>query len=283
MFSRAVEQYHAVNYEDALDYINQAIKANGRIAGYYELKGDIQTKQGKLKAAIVDYDKAKSLRSFYPEVFLKSAKNYFRLQEYDHAIRNYKKAFVQEPQQISILLNLAECNLQLTELNLAMNILKEYIMHCEKQSKLAERFYYVLFAKIKFEQELFEDVISSMVLARQNGPLNRNEGLFYVRALIQENELENAYRLATIDLKNELKAAEIHFIRGLYYYHLNNFKDAKNQLELSIANNTIVFEAYETLSNIYKQENDFDRAQEVLKQGEKYRSFRFINYGLSYK
>lgn len=282
IFSRAVEQYQAYNYEDALDYINKAIDANNRIASYHELKGDILTKQGKLEEAIKEYESAKSLRSFYPEVYVKSAENYFKMGDFNMAIRNFKKAIAQRPEQANILIMLAECNIQQNELNLAKNILSDYIQQTKKQEKTAARQYYILFAKIKFEEEDFYKVVSLVEIAQKTEPLNRNETVFYIRSLIEISRHEKAYRLATKEFKNVLHASDIHFIRGLYYFHQNNFKDAKTQLSLSIKSKTTLYEAYSVLSKIYLFEGNSIKAEEVMKQGEPFSAQRLINFGLGY-
>ncbi len=282
MFSRAVEQYQAYNYEDALDYINKAIESNRRIASYYELKGDIHTRQGKLEEANQEYDRAKALRSFYPEVYLKSARNYFQLGDYPKSIRNYKKAIAQRPQQTNILLKLAECTIQQNELVLAENILSDYELQIQKQKQVIEKLYYVLFAKIKFEEGDFDKAVSLIDIAYKTSSLSRNEAVFFSLALIEIKQFEKAYRLATVELKNELHQSDINFIRGLYYFHQNNFKDAKTQLELSIKNKTTLFEAYSTLAKIYLHDGDSEEADKVTLQGKPFANQRLINFDLGY-
>jgi len=222
------------------------------------------------------------LRSFYPDVYLKSGWNSFKIQKYNLAIRYYKKALVQRPKQVNILLNLAECNIQLKELALATNILNEYLMHINKQKKVAERKYYILLSKIKFEENDFDAVIASMHFAQINSSLSRNEAVFYIFALIKVKQPEQAYRLATKDYKDVLLPSDIHFIRGLYYYDQTNLKDAKTQLELSIKNKTTVFEAYSLLSKIYSQDGNSKKANEMLEKSLPFENQRLINFSLGY-
>ncbi len=282
MFSRAVEQLEAGNYPEALSFINKAIQANSRIAGYFELKGDILTKQEMLKEAIVQYKNAIKRRSFLPETYLKIAHNYFVLKEYAKAIQDYKKAFAQRPQQLAILLNLAECYLQQKEFTLAENTLGGYLSQVKKLNNKTDRFYYILSGKINFEKNVFQEVIINFEKARRMAPLNRNEAMIFVIALIKENQLEEAYASATRFLKDVLDASDIHALRGLYYFYQENFKDAITQLELSIKKQTLLYEAYTTLEKIYLKENNMQKANEINGQGKQIINRRLINFALDY-
>jgi tetratricopeptide (TPR) repeat protein len=282
MFSRAVEQVEAKNYPEALNFINKAIQANSRIAGYFELKGDILTKQDMLEEAIVQYKNAIKRRSFLPEAFLKIAHNYFVLKEYAKAIQDYKKAFAQRPQQLAILLNLAECYMQQKEFTLAENTLGVYLSQIKKLNKKTERYYYILSGKISFEKSTYQKVIINFEKASRLAPFNRNEAMVFVLALLKENQLETAYSSATRFLKDVLTASDIHALRGLYYFYQENYKDAITQLKLSIKKQTPLYEAYTTLEKIYLKENNMQKANEINGQGKLFINRRLINFALGY-
>ena len=276
-----MEQLQAKNYEDAISYIDEAIKASNRIAVYYELKGDIFTSMDSLGRALSAYDKAKGLRSFYPQIYIKTADIYYSRNNYDMAIKDYRKAIAQRPEEPVIYLSLILCYIQQREYEVAQNLLQEYKTQATKQKQHLDPEYYVLSAKIDFENTRYKDVVFSMDIARKLRKLTRNECIFYLRSLVEIGRLDDAYALL-LDYKDTLFESDTHFIRGLYYFEQNNFKDAKIQLELSVQKKTKIYEAYQLLAEICRQKGDIKQADEYLAGAEQYKSYRLINIDRKY-
>ena len=280
-YSRAMEQFQAKNYVDALDFIDEAIKANDRIAVYFELRGDIFTGMDRLDNALSAYSDAKSRRSYYPEIYVKTGDINYRKNDYNEAIRDYRKAFAQRPEETSIVLSLVHCYIQQREYEVAGNLLGEYNTQTTKLKKPLHADYFIMFAKIYFENKQYEDAVSSMEKARNLKKLNRNETIFYLRALVELGKLEEAYALA-LELKDSLLESDAHFIRGLYYFRQDNYKDARIQLELSIQKKTKIFEAYQLLADIATHNGTTKKADEYLNSGAPYKSYRLINIDHKY-
>jgi tetratricopeptide (TPR) repeat protein len=280
-YSRAMEQYQQKNYSDALGFIDEAIQSNDRIAVYFELRGDIYSEMDSLDRALGAYSDAKSRRSFYPEIYIKTGDIYYKENKYDAAIRDYRKAIAQRPEEPETYLSLVQCYLQQREYDVAENLLGEYNSQTIKQNKRIKAEYYVLQAKIYFENEEYEQVALSMDIARKMRQLTRNECIFYLRALVELGRLEEAYSLA-LEYKNILLESDSHFIRGLYYFRQDNLRDAKIQLEKSIQKKTKIYEAYTLMAEIYNQKDNTEEAQKYLQSAEPYKSFRLINIGHKY-
>jgi tetratricopeptide (TPR) repeat protein len=276
-YSLAIDQYQSKNFDEALKYIDEAIASNNKIAQYYELKGDILSAKYEFKAALAEYEKSKGLR-LTPAILLKTGSVLGKMDRYPEAVREYKFAYAQGPQQTEILLLLVNCFIQQKELELALNQLKDYKMTVEKQQKEINPVYYILSAKILFEKREYSN--SVIQVEKATGPKNRNECIFYLRALFYTNNHEKAYKLVTNEYQNILTQADIHFFRGLYYVKNENHNVAKTQLELSVKNRSQIFEAYELLTAIYISENNSDLARETSEAGEKFRQDRLINIDL---
>lgn len=281
-YSRSAEQFQAKNYHDALAYINEAIKINDRIAVYHELKGDIYYRLDSLNQALKAYASAKSKRSYYPEIYLRTGDIYYKKNDYNSAIRDYRKAIAQSPDEPDLLLKLILCYIQQYEYDVAANLLQEYNTDVTKLNKPVQPEYYVLLGKIQFEKANYQDVVKSIDKTRQIRKLTRNECLFYLRALIEVNKLEEAYSLATKEYKDILVESDVHYIRGLYYYSQQNFQDAEIQLEQSIQKKTKIHEAYILLADIYSQKGQEQLAEQSIQNAEKYKSYRLINIGHKY-
>jgi Tfp pilus assembly protein PilF len=275
-YSRAMEQMQAKNYTDALDFIDEAIKINDRIAAYFELRGDIFSAMDSLDEALNAYSDAKNRRSFYPEIYIKTGDIHYKRNNYDAAIRDFRKAIVQRQEEPVTYLSLILCYIQQREYDVATNLLQEYSTQVTKQNKRIDPGYYILQAKIQFENKKYEDAILSMETARKIKKLSRNECIFYLRSLVDVGRLEDAYQLA-LEYKDVLLESDSHYIRGLYYFKKNNYKDALTQLELSIQKKTKIYEAYELLAEIYNKNGDKALADKSLNNAKPYKSYRLIN------
>lgn len=276
-YSRAIEQYEAKNYQDALKYINEAIAANNKIAQYFELKGDIFIGSGEPKRALKEYKTAEYLR-FSPGILVKIGKTNYKLKDLDAAVKNFKTAFAQKPEKTEILLLLVNCFIQQNEHELALNQLSDYKKQSEKLNIVLHSDYFILLGKIYYEQELFEESIAAVEQAA--GKRNRNECFFYLMALFKERKFDKAYNLVTNDYKNVLLESDIHFFRGFYYYSVENFNVSKIQLELSVAGSTKIMEAFKLLSILYKKEGDTQRANQFSESAKSLENIRVINIGL---
>lgn len=276
-YSRAVEQLQAKNYPDALDYIDQAIDKNARIAKYYELRAEINFRQNLYDDAINDYKNAVALRSFYPEAYINMGFIYQKMERYDDAIRSYRKALAQTPQDLYLMLSIADNYIQQNYLDIAQNQLNDYLTDVNKNKKEINREFYVLQAKINFEKGAFGEAVRNINIAKKYTPLNRNECLFYLRSLIETGALEEAYTQAGQQYKDILKESDFHFIRGLYYKRQNNLKDARTQLELSVDKKTAIYEAYTLLAEIYNIMGETELEKEIQDKADKLSNKRLIN------
>lgn len=276
-YSNAIEQYQAKNYQDALNYINEAIAANTKIAQYFELKGDILFSSNEPKLALKEYIKAKELR-FSPGILIKIGNTYYRLNDLDSAVKNFRRASAQKPEQTGTLLLLVNCYIQQQEHELALNQLKDYKKQNEKLKIPINPYYFILLGKVYYEKGMFKECTEAV--EKVSIKKNRNECLFYIMALYKINEYERAYRLVTIDYSNILLDSDIHFFRGLYYFLVKNFNVAKIQLELSVNDDTEIIDAYKLLSDLYIKEGKDHQASEILAIGNSIPKKRDINIGL---
>ncbi len=275
-YSRAIEQYEAKNYQDALNYINEAIKANNKIAQHFELKGDILMDSGEPIRALKEYKTAKDLR-FSTGILIKIGKTQYQLKDIEAAVKNFRTAYAQKPGKTEILLLLVNCFVQQKEYVLALNQLQEYKKQCEKFNIVLNSEYYILLGKIYYEKELYNECIVAVEQAA--GKRSRNQCFFYLMALFKEKMYDKAYNLVTKDFNNVLLESDVYFFRGFYYYSVNNYNVAKTLLELSVDSNTKIMEAFNILSVLYEKEGDIEQAKQLKESANSLQNIRVINIG----
>lgn len=277
-YSLAIEQYYEKNYEYALDYINEAIKANNKIAVHFELKGDILIALGEGKEALNEYQAAKYLR-LSPGILIKIGIAYYQLNELDLAVKNFKTAYAQKPEQTEILLLLVDCYIQQREYELSLNQLVDYKKQTEKLKNPIHPDYHILLGKVHFEKSMYKESIDAIEDA--GSIRSRNEAILYLNALFEVKKYDKAYSLLiTTNFINILEDPDIHFFRGYYYYSMENFSVAKTQFELSISLNSKLAKAYILLAKVYEKEGNQNRADELLSLAKPFENQRIINIGL---
>ncbi len=243
-YSRALDAFRQKNYDNALDYINKTIEANNRIAGYFELKGDILARLGNLSAAEEAFADALTRRSHYDGVLEKLGDLNFAQKKFKQAVDYYQKAFAQNNKKLKLLLKSAEAHVQLRHYSIAKNVLNDYRNFSKKQKVKKSALFFAEHARLMFETGKYFTVITDLKAGERRARLNRNLVLIYIQSFYNTEQLEEGYSMATEVYRPFLKPADVHYFRALYYFNMKNEKDGRTQLQLALKKGCTIPDAY---------------------------------------
>ncbi len=273
LYSRALDAFQQKNYSNALDYINKTIEANDRIAGYFELKGDVLARMGEPAAAEQAWNAALTRRSHYDGVLEKLGDLNFAQKRFDRAVEFYQKAFAQNGKKLKLLLKSVEAHIQLRQYSIAKNVLNDYKNISRKQKIKKSALFFAEHARLMFETGKYFTAITDLKAGERRAPLNRNLILIYIQSFFNTEQLEEGYSMATEVYRPFLHPADIHYFRALYYFMMKNEKDARTQLKLALKKGCAIPDAYRM------QRQGVVKGGDVLPEGV---ARRFINVGYDF-
>ncbi len=243
-YSRALDAFQQKKYDNALEYINKTIEANNRIAGYFELKGDILVRLEQPAPAEQAYTDALARRSHYDAVLEKLGDLNFAQKRFEQAVDFYQKAFAQNGKRLMLLLKSVEARIQLRQYSIAKNILNDYKKISKKLKKRKSSFFFAEHARLMFETGKYFTAITDLKAAERLGPLSRNLILIFIQSFYNTEQLEEGYSMATAVYRPLLQPADVHYFRALYYFRMKNEKDARTQLGLALKKGCTIPDAY---------------------------------------
>ncbi len=243
-YSKALDAFQQKEYGRALGYIDTTIQANNRIAGYYELKGDILARLERPGPAEKAYGNALSLRSHYDGVLEKLGDLNFAQKKFEQAVDYYQKAFAQNSKKLKLLLKSAEAYIQMSEFSIAKNLLDDYKKLARKHKLKLKSGFFKEHARLMFEWGKYFTVITDLKVVERHRRLNRNLILIYIQSFYNTGQLEEGYNMATEIYKRALSPADVHYFRALYYLNMKNRKDGQTQLRLALKKGCEIPDAY---------------------------------------
>lgn len=272
VYSEAQELYLEEQYDEALRRVDIAIKRNPFIAQFYHLKGDILFKKEHFGDALKSYREVVSIRSHNPEIFEKMGLASSRLGAYEEAIQYHKKALAQNPKRIEINLKIAQNYHWMNQYQLAYNFAENYNKKAVLSDKRRDPEYFRIMGNLAYDQHAYKEAkenyefFFSEVTAAEAW-----EAKALLHTYMELSQIEKAYRFLTNRANAWLPEGDVHFFRGLYYYKIDNFKDARFQLELALKARSNEKDVYLYLGRLYYAAGETQKAlemyQEYRKQG----------------
>jgi tetratricopeptide (TPR) repeat protein len=255
-----MEAYQSENYVLALEKINQAIVLNDKLAHFYQLKGDINRKLFKNQEALKAYNTAVLKRSNFAEVYESMGDIYRNQERYDEAVRAYKKVSTLKPDDLEIILKIAQCYILWTEFEVAQYHLDVFKKNTSAQNQPLSDDYFLLRGEAFFHTKDFEKSVDALKNIKYPGVetyalLGKN---YYQ---LGDYELGVSYFSKLVSLEKE--KGEWYLYRGMYFFYKKDFGDAKGQLEYALQLDDGLVESHYYLGKIYVSEG---RTAEALKE-----------------
>ena len=260
-YAESLEAYNQNDYHLAMEKIDYALKLNGNLAQFYQLKGDIYKAQNEFNNAIEAYKTAIKIRSNFIEVYETVAGIYEKQNQYDEAIRYYKRAVVLEPTRIDLILKIANCYINWDELAVAEYQLNSYKKNATEQKVSLPDQYYILLGKVLFLTNRYEESLSNLERVKQPDSVTLylygknyyaledfSAGVTYFNKLLNEDKDNGCW----------------YFYRGIYFYNQKNYVDAKGQFEYSLKLDETLYQSYYYLGKILSEEGDKEGALEAF-------------------
>ncbi len=266
LYSKATQFKENAEYEKALAAIDSAIMINPRMAAYYHIKGDIYQEINRFDLALDNYQKVLSLASFNPDVLEKTGLIYFRMQNYQEAIREIKKAYLQKPQTSRLLITLGEIYLKMDRFDMVQTYLQKYENQRTVISRQTRYRYLRLKGWINFNEGEVTKGIEYFNQCLQSDVLNETEIKKLIKSLFEMGKYETAFSSINQLKTGQISEGNLYYFRGLYYYYAHNYDDAQTQFLLALKNNTNEPKAYLYLGRIYEKLGNQQAATEMFRQ-----------------
>ncbi len=100
LYNQGLSQLQQKNPKGAIDYFDQAIKANRNYAEAYVNRGIVYDELGNSQQAIADYNQAISINHNLAEAFYNRGNTYNKLSNFTAAIADYNQAIKINPQYV---------------------------------------------------------------------------------------------------------------------------------------------------------------------------------------
>ena len=268
-YTQAMESYKAGEYDNALQEIQMAIENNSRFALFYQLQGDIYAAKYNYNAALASYNNSIKYRSNFPEVHRKMGQINLNMGNYEEALKAFRKVRANNPADLSIFLDIAQCYMEMGELEIAYNELADYRrLKLVSQEELNPN-YHRLLGITFYRFKRYKDAIKE--LSAYHKADDKDE---YVIALLgksyyQTSDFENGLQYFNLLIKRDEKSGEWYMYRGIYFYQKADFEDAESQLLYALDLDGSLAEAHYFLGKIYEKQGKLKLALEHL---HKYRS-----------
>jgi len=268
-YMQAVEYYDSGEYDEALQKIEQAIEDNSRFALFYQLQGDIYTAKNEYSAALTAYNNSIRFRSNFPQVHSKIGQINLKMGLYEDALKAFRKVRANDPSDLSVYLQIAQCYMEIGELEIAYNELADYRrLKLLSQEKLDPE-YHRLLGITFFRFKRYKDAIKE--LNEYHKSYDRDVYILELlgKSYYQVSDFENGLNYFNRLVKLDEKSGQWYMYRGIYYYQKADFEDAESQLIYALQLDNTLADAHLFLGKIYESQGKVNQA---LKHLRKYRS-----------
>jgi tetratricopeptide (TPR) repeat protein len=268
-YMQAQEYYDNEDYENALMEIQQAIDNNNRFALFYQLQGDIYAALYNNTNALAAYKNSIKYRSNFPEVHRKIGQIHLKMGAYEDALKAFRKVRANDPSDFSIYLLIAECYIEMGELEIAYNELADYRRQNLVKQQPLEPDYHRLLGITFFRLKRYEDAIRE--LSEYNKTDSRDPYILELlgKSYYQARDFESGLNCFNLLIKIDETAGEWYMYRGIYFYQKADYQDAESQLLYALELDNTLAEAHLFLGKIYESQGKVKSALDHLK---KYRS-----------
>lgn len=231
-YQKSLEKRITGDLDSALLMVNKALQLNDHISLFYVLKGQIFDSLQILDSAFYYYQQSLTYRSHSPQVLVRLAELSFKTGNSEQAIRFYRKAYVEEPDSIDLLLKISQIYLKENQLQKAQNVLDEYRITQKRRVQKFSPFYYLNMADLTLMKG---DSVEAARYYAQSGCgscLSEKQAEWAFETLLKQNNLYAYFDLLSGLQKNrKFTESQLFYYRGLYYQKLGNKKEALHQFE----------------------------------------------------
>lgn len=247
----------------ALMNINEAIAKNQNIARFYELKAWIHEACNEYDQAFDAYTAVLYLQSYNPDVLYKMAEIKRLQKKHLDAIQLLRKAYAQTPDHLEYLLDISENYLSVHRYELALNSAQLY--RSLRKENLHPRYNKVL-AVYHYYQNNYQEAVNYFTKCSKSLEFNRHENILYLKSYNHIKEYDKFYALLIGPEQKKITAGELSMFRGIYYYHLAKYNDAKRQFDLAFDNGIADPLIYYYCGKVLIELGDNDEAVKMLKK-----------------
>lgn len=264
-YSASVDSMNTGDFISALELVKEAIKLNPNYAKFYLLEGNLYTELANPREALNSYRKATKLRSSYVEVYFRIATIHEKeYQDYDEAVKYYRRAYAVGKSNHNLLLNIGECYLASNEINLAKHKAEEYKKLIEAENKVLSFDYYHLNGKINYLQKNFSTAINNLEQAIRINPKQFNAKLLLAKCLFETDNPEEGLKYTNELMKLNDTVGELYYFRALYYYTKNKFQDSLGLFEQALSLDETLLKSHYYLGKIYELLGNQEKSLEHL-------------------
>ncbi len=280
-YQTSLDYFNYSKLDSSLFFINKAIVLNSNYAPFYYLKGKIFLFEEVNDSALVNFEKALELKSFYPEIWQDISSLYFSAKQYEKALSYYDKLIEFSPQKEQYEYYAAVCK----------NHLGQYEVAARQLEDLKNRGLYFngLYYQLAFSYLHAGDLEKSnhyfnRYLRMQNKSPRAEELLTGIKIFELLGDDEKALSIANKGLQSYPEMVEWRYVRVKYFSRKGNKKALQYELESIERIAKQNGKATLFLIKFYSENGERDRALKVLKVLDDFNGFdtneleEFMNY-----
>ncbi len=258
-YKQALNDMEKQQYTRALAQLDTAILLKPEFAQFHYAKGQILELQGDTRPAIKAYEKALSLKSYYPDSWKRLAKLYSDTRQYEKASQVLKFLTESYPDSLQYELSLADAFIGARKPLMAL----ERVNYFDKQGSSSKETLRIR-GLANFELEDFKQAMEYLNKYVSMIPGNFQAQKYLGMTCIKTGNLEKGISHLNLALKLDPDDPEIYLFRAQYFIGMNKMDTAADQfrqaLELDSNNVKVLLES----SRFYLERRDTTRAQKLL-------------------
>ncbi len=269
-YQQALENRIAGDLDGALKMVNKALRLNNRISLFYVLKGQIFDSLKMVDSAFYYYKASLTYRSHSPEVLVRLAELSLEGGNLDQAVHFYRKAYVEEPDSIHLLLKICQIHLKENQLLKAQNVLDEYRITQKRRKQNFSPFYYINLADLALMKGDSAEAARNYALSGCGKCLSERQAEWAFEVLLKKKQLSAYFNLLSgLQSNKAFPESRLFYYRGLYYQALGNHKEALHQFERAYQNGLRSPKLLKILIRYYSQQNQTDKVQRLKNELQK--------------
>lgn len=277
-------------FAHALSDLDSAIHYQPGYSNFYFVKGRVFEFLQEPDSSIKAYERSIKLRSHYPDAWIRLAELYRQERRYADAAINYKKAVEQYPDSAEFYLHLGECYYRQKKYLLALDRLRDYQRLAKHPSLEKNKWqgltYYGLndnqdaanllqsyleenpndnealryFGLAKFKLGDYDQAITALNKASNSEEVDPETYLYRARYFMIQDKKKDALEQLQVGLKQDSLNADILFELGKFYYQEPDLKKSKHYLRRAVEINPSYWDAFKYLGLIAEANNNLEEA-----------------------
>lgn len=207
--------------EEALNYIDQAIRQDPENATFYNSKGNILSQMNDLVGAACAYDHAIKLQPTYGVAYTNLANCFYRQNKIENAKKAYQKAIVLHPNFPNAHFNYGRLLAELGDYAGAIKELKRAVALDPKHTVALGQIAHIYLHEGNYD-EAIEYYLKRLMLQPQHADSHHDLGV----ALLKDKQYEKASEHFEQSIILQTTQKECYYHLATAYLYLGNYKDA---------------------------------------------------------